>query len=195
MVAERCGCNAYAATAGARSNSSTAAPRAAAKSLKAFGSLDDRSVVLLKQIFLECRDSLSSFRLAVLLSSRWSSLLYRFTMDETMVGKTKKKYTFDVCVRNRSTDQLVAVGMQNNDEGQRASGKETVEGFLAAVRDLCASNPSLQSAYYASSYGYRDFPLVTNKKKRLLQQQTCEEKVEIKFFEYRDTVYFEMKPH
>lgn len=187
MVAEHCGCDGTLAALG----SGTGEAGRPGKSSKAFGRLNDRSIILLQQIFLECRDSFSNFRLAVFLSSRWSPVSYKFTMGEKVEGKTKKRYAFDVCVHNRNTGELVAVGMQNNDAGQKASGSESLRQFMAAVGDLRGANPALHSAYYASSYGYEGFepPRAEGQ-----QDKAGQGNVEVMFLEYRDMVYFERKP-
>jgi hypothetical protein len=150
--------------------------------------LNNRSIVLLKQMFLDCEDSFSNFRFAVFLSSRFSPMSHKFVMDgEASGGRSKLNHTVDICIYTRQTEELVAVGMQNKDTDQPASTK-SLQKFLSLVGDLRSANPALRGAYYASSYGYDvDWAKAGGKKK------ASGNPIEIKLFEYRDKIYFETK--
>ena len=157
--------------------------------------LNDRTIRLLQQIFLDCHDSLSNFRLAVFLSTRYSPTLHQFVMDSTINGESGQKYRLDVCIYSRQTDQLVAVCMQNKNIGQRASRKDLFD-FLSTISDLDVGHTAMQGAYYASSYGYEDYNNSSSRQARPIVKKTrsrSEAPMEIKFFEYKDKIYFENK--
>jgi hypothetical protein len=147
--------------------------------------LNDRAILLLEQIFLDCHDSFSAFRFAVFLSSMYSPMMHKFVMDDKVAVKPGLEYSFDVGIYSRNTEKLVAVGMQNNEVQQAASSK-SLRKFLATVKDLRAVG--IQGAYYSSSYGYADGDPWRVARKSDLQSGT-----EIRFFDYRDKIYFEIK--
>lgn len=185
MIAENTKCNAI--PAGARLKGSGRN----AKNSHILAALDDKSILLLQQIFLECHDSFSNFRLAVFLSSRWSTVHHKFVMNGAIRGESKQEYTFDVCVHDRNTEEVVALGMQNNNADQKASGNESLRQFLGALADLHAAHPRLHSAYYASSYGYED-----KDPSRIIRQGQAKANcgnIEIKLLEYKNTAYCENK--
>ncbi len=188
MVAEDCGCGTTlpAAASGMRGLGRSA------KNSNLFAALNDRAVILLQQIFIDGQDSLSNFRFAAFLSSKWTPVSYKFIMNKTVTGKSGGTYTFDVCVYSRNTEELVTVGMQNNSTEQKASDNESLRKFLAAVDDLYAAHPRLQSAYHASSYGY-DNNCDSSRLKRDMAAGGSRGKVEISLLEYRNAVYFENK--
>ena len=162
-----------------------------AKNSQILAALNDKSILLLQQIFLECHDSFSNFRLAVFLSSRWSSMRHKFLMNEVIYGKSKQDYTCDVCVHDRDTEELVAVGVQNNNVEQKATDNESLAKFLDMIADLHVKHTRLHSAYYASSYGYKDKdPSRMVKKGRA--KTDCGD-IEITLLEYKNTAYFESK--
>lgn len=185
MVAENCGCRAISAETRIKGSGRNA------NSLSLLAALDDKSILLLEQIFLECHDSFSSFRLAVFMSSKWPSVQYKFIMNGVVTGASKQAYTFDVCIHDRDTEELVALGMQNNDAGQKASSNGSLRRFLHAVSDLHAAHPRLRGACYASSYGYAD-----RNPSRMVRQARekggCGE-IDVRLLEYKKTVYFENK--
>lgn len=148
--------------------------------------LNDKAIVLLEQIFLECQDSFSAFRFAVFLSSIYSPMMHKFVLDEKVVIRPGLEYLFDVCIYSRNTEKLVAVGMHNNEEQQAASSK-SLRKFLAAVKDLRAIR--IQGAYYSSSYGYAD----GNPWRLASKASLRDESAEIRFFNYRDKIYYEIK--
>jgi hypothetical protein len=180
MVAERCECTLDARVSGRD------LPKKPKLSIL-LGRLNDRAVLLLEQIFLECHDSFSNFRFAVFLSSMYSPLMHKFVMGEKIAGESGVKYSFDVGIYSRSTEKLVAIGMQNNDEAQQAAGSKSLRKFLAAVKDLNAVHSNMQGAYYSSSYGYQD-----GNPWRLTRKRS-DDKAEIRFFDYKDKIYFEIK--
>lgn len=150
--------------------------------------LNDRAIILLQQIFLDCHESLSSFRFTVFLSSRYSPRMHKFVIDGKISGKSSSKYTFDVCIYSRHTGDLIAVGMQNKNTKQQASDSKSLSIFLTIIDDVSSAHPQLQGAYYSSSYGYQPLSLT---RKNALRKENAGRKVEIKFFEYRDKMYIE----
>ncbi len=152
--------------------------------------LNDRAIILLQQIFLECHESLSSFRFTVFLSSRYSPMKHKFVIDGKISGKSSSEYTFDVCVYGRRTSDLIAVGMQNKNTKQQGSDSKSLSRFLEIIDDVSRAYPQLQGAYYSSSYGYRPLTLTG---KNAIRREDAGEKVEIKFFEYKDKMYIENK--
>jgi hypothetical protein len=148
--------------------------------------LNDRAITLLEQIFLDCHDSFSGFRFAVFLSSMYSPLMHKFVMDDKVAVKPGIEYSFDVGIYSRNTEKLVAVGMQNNEPQQAASSK-SLRKFLAAAKDLRAIG--ILGAYYSSSYGYAE-----GDPWRLARKMSRGESAEIRFFDYRDKIYYEVKP-
>ncbi len=116
--------------------------------------LNDRAIILLQQIFLDCYESLSNFRFAVFLSSRYNPKMHKFVIDGKISGKSNSKYTFDVCIYGRRTGDLIAVGMQNKNTKKQRSDSKSLSIFLAIIDDVSSAHSELQSAYYSSSYGY-----------------------------------------
>jgi hypothetical protein len=187
MVAERCKCDFDA-------HSKKDLPRGP-KIMALLAGLNDESILLLKQMFLDCEDSFSNFRFAVFLSSRYSPMSHKFIMDGKLEGgKSKLSHVVDICIYSRQTDELVAVGMQNKDMDQRASNNQLLQKFLTIVEDLRASHPNMQGAYYASSYGYKVDDLSRVKKTVSRKKKGNNDKtIEIKLLEYKDKIYFETK--
>lgn len=185
MVAESCKC--YAISSETRTKGSARNGNIS----HLLPALNDKSIILLEQIFLECHDSLSNYRLAVFLSSKWPFVRHKFIMNGTVKGESGQEYTLDVCIYDRNTGELVGLGLQNNNTEQTPTQNETLLAFLRAVSDLRAMHPRLNSACYASSYGYED----KNASSLVKQAQTnrVSGEVEIRLLEYRHTVYFEHK--
>ena len=154
-----------------------------------FARLNDRAIILLQQIFLDCHESLSTFRFTVFLSSRYSAMLHKFVIDEKISGKSNSEYTFDVCIYSRRTGDLIAVGMQNKNTKQQGSDSKSLSRFLGIIDDVSSAYPQLQGAYYSSSYGYQ--PLSLSGKKAIRRENAGQE-VEIKFFEFKDKIYIEV---
>lgn len=148
--------------------------------------LNDKSLLQLREIFLDCRDSLSNFRLAVFLSSKFGPFSYKFVMAKKVRGKSNFEYIPDVCVYSRTTGDLIAVGIQNNNAEKRPSNAESLRKFLVTVGDIAAEHHNMLHAYYASSYGYDCDPSRFGAKN---QKAGIDGKLEIKFLEFRDSVY------
>ena len=70
-----------------------------------------------------------------------------------------------------------------------------MQKFLTIVEDLRTVHPSMQGAYYASSYGYEvDDPSSWARKAGSKKKKNNDDKpIEIKLFEYKDKIYFESK--
>ena len=183
MVAEQCEC------AIETSSSEKEVARKPKLSLL-FAKLNDRAIILLQQIFLDCHESLSTFRFTVFLSSRYSPMMHKFVIDEKIRGKSNFEYTFDVCIYSRRTGDLIAVGMQDKNTKQQASDSKSLSRFLGIIDDVSSAYPHLQGAYYSSSYGYQPLSLTG---KNAIRRKEAGEKVEIKFFEYKDKMYIENK--
>ena len=158
-------------------------------SLLFFARLNDRAIILLQQIFLDCHESLSTFRFTVFLSSRYSPMMHKFVIDGKIRGKSNSEYTFDVCIYSRRTGNLMAVGMQNKNTTQQGSDSKSLSRFLEIIDDVGSLYPELQGAYYSSSNGYQPLSLARKNDNR----REDGEKVEIKFFEYKDKMYIENK--
>jgi hypothetical protein len=185
MVAERCGCTFDSRISGRDFARKPKLPVLLAR-------LNDRSIMMLQQIFIDCQDSHSNFRFAVFLSSRYSPMIHKFVMDRKIAGKSGLEYFFDVCIYSRQTEELVAVGMQNNNTRRQASGRKSLREFRNAAADLKNAHPEMKGAYYASSYGYENDD--SKRQKELHDSKNkWEITMEIKFFEYRDQIYVEKK--
>jgi hypothetical protein len=154
-------------------------------------SLNDQSLIQLKQIFLDCEDSSSRFRFAVLLSSKFPPVTFKFVMAKKLQGKSGQEYIFDVCIFSRATEELVAVGMQNNDTNKGAADAKLLHKFHSIISDILPVNSGMRSAYYSSSYGYDCNPLHLATKKR--QAEVGSYNTEIYFLEFRDGVYREIR--
>jgi hypothetical protein len=152
--------------------------------------LNDRAIILLQQIFLDCHESLSNFRFAVFLSSRYSPKMHKFVIDGKISGKSNSKYTFDVCIYSRRTGDLIAVGMHNKNTKKQGSDSKSLSLFLAIIDDVSRAHSQLQGGYYSSSYGYQPLSLA---RKNAIRKENAGKKVEIKFFEYKDKMYIENK--
>ena len=152
--------------------------------------LNDSAIILLQHIFLDCHESLSSFRFTVFLSSRYSPMMHKFVIDGKASGKSNSQYTFDVCIYSRTTGDLIAVGMRNKNTKQQGSDTKSLSRFYRIIEDVIGAHPKLRGAYYSSSYGYRPLSLA---RKNALKNENVGKKVEIKFFEYKDKMYIENK--
>lgn len=182
MVAEQCEC-----TIDTRSNRKELTLKPKLSLLLA--RLNDRAIILLQQIFLDCHESLSSFRFTVFLSSRYSPMMHKFVIDGKISGKSNSEYTFDVCIYSRRTGDLIAVGMQNKNTKQQGSDSKSLSRFLGIIDDVSSAYPQLQGAYYSSSYGYQPLSLAG---KKAIRRENAGQEVEIKFFEFKDKIYIEV---
>lgn len=183
MVAEQCEC-----TIDTRSTRKELALKPKLSLLLA--RLNDRAIIMLQQIFLDCHESLSSFRFTVFLSSRYSPMMHKFVIDGKTSGKSNSEYTFDVCIYSRHNGDLIAVGMRNKNAKQQGSDSKSLSRFYGIIDDVSSTHPKLQGAYYSSSYGYQ--PL-SPARKNAIRKENAGKKVEIKFFEYKDKMYIENK--
>jgi hypothetical protein len=150
--------------------------------------MNDKAISLLEQIFLDCHDSFSGLRFAVFLSSIYNPMMHKFVMDSKIVVREGLEHSIDIGIYSRNTEKLVAVGIQNNEGPQAASGK-ALRKFLATVKDLRAMG--LSGAYYSSSYGYVDGDPWKIARKI---HPPGEDSTEVRFFEFRDKIYSEIKP-
>lgn len=183
MVAEQCDC-----TIDTRSTRKELALKPKLSLLLA--RLNDRAIIMLQQIFLDCHESLSSFRFTVFLSSRYSPMMHKFVIDGKISGKSNSQYTFDVCIYSRRTGDLIAVGMRNKSTKQQGSDSKSLSRFYGIIDDVSRAHSQLQGAYYSSSYGYQPLSVA---RKNTIQKENAGRKVEIKFFEYKDKIYIENK--
>jgi hypothetical protein len=152
--------------------------------------LNDRAIILLQQIFLDCHESLSSFRFTVFLSYWYSPMKHKYVIDGEISGKSNSEYIFDVCIYSRSTGDLIAVGERNKNTKQQGSDSKSLSRFLGIIDDVSSAHSQLQGAYYSSSYGYQPLSLAI---KNAIWKKNASKKVEIKFFEYKDKMYIENK--
>jgi hypothetical protein len=183
MVAEQCDC-----TIDTRSTRKELALKPKLSLLLA--RLNDRAIIMLQQIFLDCHESLSSFRFTVFLSSRYSPMMHKFVIDGKISGKSNSQYTFDVCIYSRRTGDLIAVGIRNKNTKQQGSDSKSLSRFYGIIDDVSEAHPQLQGAYYSSSTGYQPMSVA---RKNAIQKENAGRKVEIKFFEYKDKIYIENK--
>jgi len=183
MVAEQCEC-----TIDTRSTRKELALKPKLSLLLA--RLNDRAIIMLQQIFLDCHESLSSFRFTVFLSSSYSPMMDKFVIDGKISGKSNSQYTFDVCIYSRHTGDLIAVGMRNKSTKQQGSDSKSLSRFYGIIDDVSRAHSQLQGAYYSSSYGYQPLSVA---RKNAIQKENAGRKVEIKFFEYKDKIYIENK--
>ncbi len=183
MVAEQCEC-----TIDTRSTRKELALKPKLSLLLA--RLNDRAIIMLQQIFLDCHESLSSFRFTVFLSSKFSPMMHKFVIDGKTSGKSNSQYTFDVCIYSRRTGDLTAVGMRNKNTKQQGSDSKSLSRFYGIIDDVSRAHPQLQGAYYSSSYRYQPLSVA---RKNAIQKENAGRKVEIKFFEYKDKIYIENK--
>lgn len=151
--------------------------------------LNDQSLIQLRKAFLDCEEPFSRFRLAAFMSSSRStpSSSFKFVMERMVRGESSREYIFDVCIFSCATEELVAVGMQNNDVGGRATDARGLHEYLGMINDISAAHTSLRNAYYASSYGYE-----LHRSRRTAKNQQSVKKdvnVEITFLEFQDGVY------
>jgi len=181
IIAEECNCSE--AVAGRRET------RGKSKKPSLISGLNDQSLIQLRRTFLDCEDSFSRFRFAVLLSSKFTPAMYKFVMANKIRGRSNQEHVFDVCIFSRATEELVAVGMQNNNAGRKATGAEPLQEYFSAISDILAAHPSLRSVYYSSSYGYDCRPSRLAAKTQSLKGSS----VEINFLEFQDKVYRRFK--
>jgi hypothetical protein len=175
MVAESCGCKMEFGSIRRRTN-------LAAQLSK----LNGQSIILLQQIFLDCEDCFSIFRLATYFSSIYNPKSYKFAMEKDVCGKSGTKYTFDVCIYERNTEDLIAVGVHNKNI-EKAADFKCLQRFLTSIKDICTIEKHMQRMYFVSSYGYENINSA-----QLIKSQSIDDR-EVRFLEYKDKIYFECK--
>ena len=175
IVAESCGCK-----------MEYGSVRMKTKLAARLSKLNGQSIILLQQIFLDCEICFSTFRLATYFSSIYNPKSYILVMEKDLSGKSGTKYTFDVCVYQRNTEDLIAVGVQNKNR-EKAADAKSLQRFLTSIKDICAVEKHIQRMYYVSSFGYENNDYV-----QLIKEQSIDDK-EIKFLEYKDKIYFQPK--
>lgn len=154
--------------------------------------MNDKALIRLKQIFLDCDDSASGLRFAVFLSTKFPPVSYKFVMAKNLRGKSGHEYICDVCIFSRATEELVVVGMQNNDAHKGGADTKLLNEFHSIIGDILAMYPSVRSVYYSSSYGYdcNPFHLATDEESKAVPSINT---AEINFLEFRDGVYREIR--
>lgn len=185
-IAERCNCTLYGTV-------SRKDLQKKPKILTLLARLNDDALMLLEQIFLECHDSFSNLRFGVLLSSTYNPMQHKFVFGERIAGESGIEYSIDISIHGRSTQNLVAVGFQNNDESQHAADDKSVNNFLATIKDLRFLHPNLRGAYYSSSYGYQIDNKLGHLIRRWHQDVDNNERIDVRFFDYRNRIYYEIK--
>lgn len=151
--------------------------------------LNDEALIQLKQTFLDCEDSFSKFRFAVILSSKFAPTLYKFVMSKKVQGTSHQDHIFDVCIYSRATEDLVAIGMQNNDTEKKATDATLLHNYLSAISDVLSTHPTLRSAYYSSSYGYDCNP--SRLAAKMLSGKASS--IDLNFLEFHDRVYRQVR--
>lgn len=147
--------------------------------------MNDKALIQLRQTFLDCEDSFSRFRFAVLLSSKFIPRGFKFVIEKHVRGASNQDYLFDVCVYSRATEELVAAGMQNNDSRMRATDDKLLRKYFETILDVWKAHPSLRGAYYSSSYGYVCDPSRLTAEMRLGKDVN----LEFSFLEFHDRLY------
>jgi hypothetical protein len=150
--------------------------------------LNNKAILMLQQIFIDCHDSFSTLRFTVFLSSRYSPMMHNFVINGKIRSKSNSEYSSDVCIYSRRTGDLKAIGMQNKSIKQQGSDSKSLSRFLGIIDDISSAYPQLQGAYYSSSYGYQPLSIA---RKNAIRKEFSTKKVEIKFFEYKDKIYIE----
>ena len=107
-------------------------------------------------------------------------------MNQNLDGISGSKYPVDVCVYKKNTQDLVAVGIQNQENGKKTDSKSKL--FLKSIKDICGIEKHIQSAYYASSFGYEE----NNDLKELVKKYPRINDMVLKFVEFRDKVFCEI---
>ncbi|MCD6036546.1 MAG: hypothetical protein K0S67_430 [Nitrososphaeraceae archaeon] len=165
MVAESCGCKMEFGSIRRRTN-------LAARLSK----LNGQSII----------DCFSIFRLATYFSSIYNPKSYKFAMEKDVCGKSGTKYTFDVCIYERNTEDLIAVGVHNKNI-EKAADSKCLQRFLTSIKDICTIEKHMQRMYFVSSYGYENINSA-----QLIKSQSMDD-IEVRFLEYKDKIYFECK--
>jgi hypothetical protein len=179
-VAERCG---------SKIDPRSFVTRGSGEKARRFSCLNNETILLLQRIFLDCEDRFSNYRLAVYMSWNYYPKYYRFVINQDLEGISGTKYPVDVCVYEKNTEDLVAIGIQNQENGKKTNNK-SLKTFLKSIKDICGIERHIQSAYYASSFGYEK----NSGMKELISKYSRLNKIMLRFVEFRDKVFCEIGP-
>ncbi|HEV2876113.1 MAG TPA: hypothetical protein VGW09_02440 [Nitrososphaeraceae archaeon] len=179
-IADKCGC---------KIDARSFLTRGSGERANRFSCLNNETILLLRRIFLDCENSFSSYRLAVYMSWNYYPKYYRFLMSQDLEGISGTKYFVDVCIYTKNTEDLVAVGIQNPENGKKTDSK-SLKAFLKSIRDICGQEKRIQSVYYASSCGYEQ----NNDLKELIGKYSKINEMMVRFIEFRDKVFCEINP-
>jgi hypothetical protein len=179
-IADKCGC---------KIDARSFLTRGSGERANRFSCLNNETILLLRRIFLDCENSFSSYRLAVYMSWNYYPKYYRFLMSQDLEGISGTKYFVDVCIYTKNTEDLVAVGIQNPENGKKTDSK-SLKAFLKSIKDICGHEKRIQSVYYASSFGYEE----NNDLKELIGKYSKINEMMVRFIEFRDKVFCEINP-
>jgi hypothetical protein len=179
-VAEKCGC---------KLDARSFVTRGSGEKANRFSSLNNETILLLQRIFLDCEDCFSNYRLAVYMSWNYYPKYYKFHINQKLVGASGTNYPVDVCVYAKNTQTLVAIGIQNQENGKKTSNK-SLKIFLRSIKDICGIERHIQSAYYASSFGYEE----NSDLRELIGKYSRIKDMKLKYVEFRDKVFCEISP-
>jgi hypothetical protein len=179
-IADKCGC---------KIDARSFLTRGSGERANRFSCLNNETILLLRRIFLDCENSFSSYRLAVYMSWNYYPKYYRFLMSQDLEGISGTKYFVDVCIYTKNTEDLVAVGIQNPENGKKTNSK-SLKAFLKSIKDICGQEKLIQSVYYASSFGYEE----NNDLKELIGKYSKINEMMVRFIEFRDKVFCEINP-
>jgi hypothetical protein len=179
-IADKCGC---------KIDARSFLTRGSGERANRFSCLNNETILLLRRIFLDCENSFSSYRLAVYMSWNYYPKYYRFLMSQDLEGISGTKYFVDVCIYTKNTEDLVAVGIQNPENGKKTNSK-SLKAFLKSIKDICGQEKLIQSVYYASSFGYEE----NNDLKELIGKYSRINEMMVRFIEFRDKVFCEINP-
>lgn len=179
-IADKCGC---------KIDARSFLTRGSGERANRFSCLNNETILLLRRIFLDCENSFSSYRLAVYMSWNYYPKYYRFLMSHDLEGISGTKYFVDVCIYTKNTEDLVAVGIQNPENGKKTDSK-SLKAFLKSIKDICGQENRIQSVYYASSFGYEE----NNDLKELIGKYSKINEMMVRFIEFRDKVFCEINP-
>jgi hypothetical protein len=179
-VAEKCGC---------KLDARSFVTRGSGEKANRFSSLNNETIVLLQRIFLDCEDCFSNYRLAVYMSWNYYPKYYKFHINQKLLGASGTDYPVDVCVYAKNTQTLVAIGIQNQENGKKTDNK-SLKIFLRSIKDICGIERHIQSAYYASSFGYEE----NSDLRELIGKYSRIKDMILKYVEFRDKVFCEISP-
>jgi hypothetical protein len=179
-IADKCGC---------KIDARSFLTRGSGERANRFSCLNNETILLLRRVFLDCENSFSSYRLAVYMSWNYYPKYYRFLMNQELEGVSGTKHFVDVCIYTKNTEDLVAVGIQNPENGKKTDSK-SLKAVLKSIKDICGLEKRIQSVYYASSFGYEE-----NKDlKELIGKYSKINEMMVRFIEFRDKVFCEINP-